>query len=281
MATEFLLRCLRSVSAAPPLCSFETIVIDNASPEFDRAAVLAEIAAVTIVQNDSNLGYAAACNQAAELASGEFVLLCNPDIEFEAGTIDKLRDFLLQNPEAAGAAPQLVYLSGKVQASCRGFPTPAALLFEATGLARLFRRNERLASYRMTYFDHAATREVQQPMASCLMLRRQALDEVGPLDEEFPIFFNDVDWAMRAAARGWKMYFVAEARAVHHLGRSTRHMGARRASESYRSLLRLYRKHYKESTSWLIYHPIVALIAAGGSLRTIALGLREVAFRRE
>lgn len=274
------MRCLRSISETAPAANLQIIVVDNASPDFDRAAVLAETQDAAIIENDTNLGYAAACNQAIELAKAEFVLLCNPDIEFLPGAVDTLREFLRDHRQAAGAAPQLVYPSGRIQASCRGFPNPSALFFEITGLARLFPHSERIASYRMRYFNHATTREVEQPMASCLMLRRGALDDFGHLDERFPVFFNDVDWAMRARKCGWKMYFVAEAKVVHHHGQSTRHMGHRKASESARSLLRLYGKQYRGSISPLAYYPTMGLIAIGGLVRTLALGIRQMISKR-
>jgi GT2 family glycosyltransferase len=278
-ATQFLLRCLRSIAGSAPECSLEIIVVDNASPDFDREAALAEMAEAKIVENDSNRGYAAASNQAIELSTGEFVLLCNPDIELEGKTIETLRSFLADHPGAAAAAPQLIYHSGRIQWSCRGFPRPAGLFFEIVGLARIFRHSEWLGSYRMRYFDHRETREIEQPMASLLMLRRTAIEDVGLLDERFPIFGNDVDWAMRAAERGWTIHFVAGARAVHHHGQSTKHMGARRALESSRSLGLLYKKHYKGRIPALVYFPMVALIAAAGFVKAAGLAVRY-GFRR-
>jgi GT2 family glycosyltransferase len=280
MTTDLLLRCLDSIACAPPTADFETIVIDNASPSFDPGTIAKRVAGTRVVQNLSNLGYAAACNQAIALARGGLILLCNPDIELTPGALDALVAFLGEHPRAAGAAPQLVYPSGKIQASCRGFPTPSGLFFEITGLARLFPGSRRIAPYRMRYFGHNQTMQVEQPMASCLMLRRAAIDEVGLLDEQFPIFCNDVDWAMRAADRGWGMYFVAQASAIHHLGQSTKHMGLERIRETTRSMLRLYRKHYENAIPGLVYYPTIGLIWAAGSLRSAVAGFCGL-FRRK
>ena len=96
----------------------------------------------------------------------------------------------------------------------------------------------------MTWFNYDETIEVDQPMASCLIIRRAALDEVGLFDENFPIFFNDVDWCLRARNAGWEIYFTPTATVTHHCGASTKQVMWLMIGESHRSLIQYYDKHY-------------------------------------
>jgi GT2 family glycosyltransferase len=158
--------------------------------------------------------------------------------------------------------------TGKPQHSCRTFPTPAALWVEALGLARRFPRSRRFGFYRMGWWNYADARPVEQPMASSLLLRRSAIEDAGALfDEQFPIFFNDVDLAWRLHAAEWPIWYVPEAKVVHHGGASTQQVRPAMIRESHRSLKLFYEKHWRASMSPLHFALTMRMMQAAGALR--------------
>lgn len=246
--TRDLLRaCLRSMVAHPPTIEHEILVADNASVDGSAAMVAAEFPMARLFANDANLGYAAGNNQLLRAARGRWLLLLNPDTEIDPRLdprpFDTLVQHLLDHPFCGAVAARLVQPDGRTQESCRGFPTPLALTAEWTGLARLF--PTRLGGYRMRGFDHLSARSVDQPMASCLLLRRRTLQRVGLFDERFRIFFNDVDLCRRIRDDGWRIDYQPAAAIVHHGGGSTRLVRREMILESRSGLLAYYAKHYR------------------------------------
>jgi GT2 family glycosyltransferase len=220
--TGLLGNCLRSIYAHEFEGDFEVIAVDNASDDFDKASFAAEFPSVVLIANESNEGYARGNNQAIARAKGERILLLNPDTEIKEGTIRTLLRFIDGHPEAAAAGCRLVRPDGRLDRSCRGFPSPFAVASEYLGLSRLFPGSRLFGAYRMTWFDYEQTTEVDQPMASCLMVSRRALDDIGAFDEDFPLFFNDVDWCYRARLRGWRIYFTPDTEIIHLGGARTK-----------------------------------------------------------
>jgi len=152
---------------------------------------------------------------------------------------------LANYPDAAGVAPRLIHPDGSLQRSIRGFPEPGALAWDLVGFSRLFPRSRALGAYRQTFFDYAAPGPASQPMASCLLLTRKAVATVGPMDEgRFPLFFNDVDWCLRAWQNGFTLRYTPDATVVHGGGASTKQIRRSAVWESHRALLRFYEKHY-------------------------------------
>ena len=135
-------------------------------------------------------------------------------------------------------------------------------MYDYLRLSRLFPKSKRFGAYRMTWFDYKSEIEVDQPMASCMLTSRNALDEIGVFDTDFPIFFNDVDWCYRAIQKGFRIYFTPYAEIVHHVGGSTRQIKPAMVRESHISLKRFYAKHYRGKISPILYYLIMAAISA-------------------
>jgi len=274
---DYLRTCLSSLVGAvrePPLR--EIIVVDNASGDGSAQVVAQEFPDVLLIRNDRNLGYAAANNQGIRASKGEYIMLLNPDAWVQKGCLESLAEFLDANPCAAAAAPRLLNPDGSLQQSVRSFPAPPPLIFDALGLARLFPRSRVLAAYRMTWWGHSDVREVDQPMASALMLRRSALDEIGLFDERFPLYFNDVDLCLRLKRAGWKVLYLPDAVCVHHVAASTAQVRCAAIAESHRSLLRFYRKHYR-ALPLPIYVFCALVIIVSGWIRVIRCRIHEKA----
>jgi GT2 family glycosyltransferase len=251
--TGLLKNCLRSIYACPPDGDFEVIIVDNASKDFDSAAFTREFPDTHLIVNQDNAGYARGNNQGFEIAQGERILLLNPDTEVKEGSINTLLRFLDDHSEAAGVGCKLVRPDGRTDRSCRGFPSPVGVASEYLGLSKIFPGSRFFGSYRMTYFGYDRVSEVDQPMASCFMISRKALEDVGGLDEDFPLFFNDVDWCYRAKQKGWKIYFTPEAEVVHLGGASTKQVKNKAVVESHAALARFYEKHYKGRINPIMY----------------------------
>ena len=268
--------CLRSIATAPDAVTREVIVVDNASADDTAEMVRDRHPDVTLIANADNRGYAAGNNQAIAAASGELILLLNPDIVVHPGGLETLVGVLRERPEAGAVAPRLILPDGSVQASCRSFPTPDVVLYEALGLSRFFPRSRRFGKYRMTWWGYDDERPVDQPMASAFMVRRAVLDQVGGMDEDFPIFFNDVDLCKRIREAGWEIRFTPRASMDHVGGASTSQVRRRMIVESHRSFVRFYRKHYRGTLPWWQYVGALALLAVGHRWRLLAHDLSRL-----
>jgi GT2 family glycosyltransferase len=275
--TRDLLRsCLGSLRAAldgSPLRS-EVIVVDNASADGSAAMVAAEFPEVRVIANTENRNYAAGNNQGLRQAAGKFVLILNPDTELPAGAPDALVGFLRQDPRAGAVAPALVYPDGRLQESVRGFPTPRALIGELIGLARLLPKS-RWGGYRASRLPEDRPAPVDQPMTSALLLRREALEQVGPFDEQFPLFFNDVDLCYRLKRAGWEIFYDPRVRIIHIGGASTRQVRPEAILLSHEGLRRFYAKHYRERLPVPAYWTIQAAITLTGRLRAFLARLKR------
>jgi len=263
--------CLDSLS---PGCPMEAIVIDNASRD-DTLRQLEGRNDIRLVRNSRNLGYARANNQGIALARGELVLLLNPDTRVEPGALDRLVRCLDEDPALGAVAPRLVSPDGTTQQSVRAFPTAGSLLWELVGLARLFPRNRRFGGWRMSWFDYDRPAEIDQPMASCLIVRRSVLQQLGGFDETFPIFCNDVDLSYRMKLAGWTTRYLPEARVVHRRGASTAQARPRMITESHRSLFRFLRKHDRSGLFWLKAVFLLPMLESTAVARRVLYRLRR------
>lgn len=254
---EYLRECLTALLQYPPDgTEMEVIVVDNASADGSAAMVAAEFPAVILIANADNRGYAEGNNQALTQATGEYLLLLNPDVIVHAESLTRALLFMHIHLNAGALGCRLVGRDSETQRSVRGFPDPGPMLWEFLGLSQLFPRSRFFGAYRMTYFDYTKNAEVDQPMGSFLLLTRAAVEKVGLMDNQFPIFFNEVDWCWRAKReQGVRIYYTPEVVVTHYGGSSTSQVKTAMVRESHRSLLRFYDKHYANlplPLRWLI-----------------------------
>lgn len=220
---EPLRACLSALREDGSGCVGEVFVVDNASSDGTAEAVAAEFPEVRLTRNRENLGFARACNQALRVATGDFVCLLNPDTEVCPGALGDLVDFMETHPTAGAAGPCLLNPDGTVQPNGGPFPALAATFLRATRLSALRRRwFER--RYCWGREDFSATVQVDQLSGACLVLRRAALDAVGLLDEEFFLYYEEVDWLLRARRLGWQTWYVPSSRVTHRWGASTKQL---------------------------------------------------------
>ena len=173
-----------------------------------------------------------------------------------AGSLTRAAAFAAAHPKMGAFGCRLVGFDGKTQRSLRAFPDPGPVLWEYSGLSRVFPRSRVFGAYRMTWFDYERIIEADQPMGAFLWIPRRAYKMVGGLDPQFPIFFNEVDWCWRAKREyGLPIWYTPDVVVTHYGGGSTRQVKASMVRESHRSLLRFYDKHYPKiapPVKWLI-----------------------------
>ena len=254
---EYLRECLAALRDYPPVGDdLEVIVVDNASTDGSAPMVADEFPGTVLVASAANLGYAEGNNLALARATGDALLLLNPDVIVRPGSLTRAAEFALSHPNIGAFGCRLVGTDGRTQPSLRSFPDPGPVLWEYLGFSRLFPHSRLFGAYRMTWFDYKSAIEADQPMGSFLWISRRAYETVGGMDPQFPIFFNEVDWCWRAKrGHGLLIWYTPNVVVTHYGGGSTRQVKASMVRESHRSLLRFYDKHYSQiapPVKWLI-----------------------------
>jgi GT2 family glycosyltransferase len=240
---EYIRNCLDSIFLSSGNFNSEVIAVDNGSSDQTTKIVEELYPHVNLIQNKTNLGYAKANNQGIEEARGEYILLLNPDTQVLEDALSLMHEFMEQNQKVGALGPKLLNPDRTVQSSCREFPTFSTLIWEFLGISQLFPKSKVFGRWRMGYFDFDKLKEVDQPMGSCLMLRRKILEDVGIFDENFEMFFNDVDLCYRIKKSGWKIYFYPDAKVIHHKGASTRKAKAKMIWLSHLAFYKFFKKH--------------------------------------
>lgn len=268
--TRDLLRaCLRTVYASRGDFTFEVCVVDNGSTDGSGEMVDAEFPQVRRILNPDNRGYPAANNQGLRLLgfpdgadAPRYALLLNPDTELPPDALAKMMAFLDAHPEAGVAGPKLVRQDGSLDLACRrSFPSPEVSFYRFSGLARLFPRSRRFGRYNLTYLDPDQMAEVDAVVGAFMMVRREAIAQVGLLDEGFFMYGEDLDWCYRIKAAGWKVYYNPEV-TVLHIKRAASTRNPRAQVEFWRAMEYFYRKHYAAHTPWPVHVLILAAIWA-------------------
>lgn len=273
---EFLRRCLDTVVASREIERYRTLVVDNASSDGSVDMVRRQFPQVEVIVNDGNIGYPRANNvglrhlgyrAAGDVADSapRYALLLNPDTELPPDALSQMVRFMDSRPEIGVAGPKLVLGDGSLDKACRrGFPTPLVSFYHYSGLARLFPQNSRFGRYNMTFADEDAELEVDSVVGAYMQVRRAAIESVGLLDETFFMYGEDIDWAFRIKAAGYKVWYQP-AVTVHHFKRAASRKNPKAQFEFWRAMLIFYRKHFRRTTIFPVHLLILtALLFKGG-----------------
>jgi GT2 family glycosyltransferase len=275
-ASDLLLRCLKAVYATCGTLELEVIVVDNASMDDSVAVLRDQFPQVNVVENKENLGFSKANNQGIRMAKGRYYLLLNTDTFVHPGTLETMIKFMDEHPEAGASGCQLYYEDGSLQRSCTSFPTLATELWQALWLDRVFRRSPIFGKYRMSYWDFNDTRQVDSIIGAFMMLRCEALDQVGLLDESYFMYSEEVDLCYRMHQAGWKVMFTPKATATHLWGGTSKRIpGETTFLRLYHSRMKFFRKHYG-SFNAILYKLILSL---GSTVRVIG-GLGAIILKK-
>jgi len=268
-------KCLTTFRSAITSFQTELFIIDNHSTDRTVSVSKKLLSNLekkhhwSIICNETNKGFTSAVNQGVVRSRGKYVLILNPDTELPANLFKPLIEIFNKNNEVGIVSPQFRNPDGSIQPSCRRFPRHRDVIYNAIGLNWLFKESKKFNYWKMGEFDHQAQREVEQPQGAFLLARREAIEQVGLLDEQFPMFFSDVDWCQRFNKKGWKILFVPGVQIVHHKGTSIYKNRLKMIWSSHRSFYYYFQKYYRGTCWSFINHITGELLILLAILRSV------------
>lgn len=241
---------------------YEVFVSDNGSTDGSIDMIKKEFPQVTLIENKKNLGFSKANNVAIKKAEGKYILLLNSDTIVENDCLEKCLEYMDKHKDTGALGCKVVLPDGKLDKACkRSFPTPANAFYNALKLDRLFPNSKRFGKYNLTFLDENKIHEVDCLVGAFMLVRREAIDEVGLLDEDFFMYGEDIDWCYRIKKAGWKIVYYPKGKIIHYKGGSSKKKNPRLIYEFYRAMYLFYNKHYKDRYPWII--TIITYIGIG------------------
>jgi hypothetical protein len=253
---EYLLPCLRSVLENEEGTGWKIIVVDNGSRNGSPAEVKENFPSIDLIENEGNMGFAKAVNQGLQKAPGRYVVLLNPDTQVKKGAIGELISFMDAHPDAGIAGAKLLNSDGSKQNSIANFPSLATELSNKSLLRWLFPTR-----FPGKERDYSEPVEVDSVIGACMMVRRDAIEQVGLLDEEYFLFLEETDWCFRMKKAGWRVCHVPQAEVYHFQGKSAEKDKRRAKVEYYRSRYHFFNKN-RGRGPWLTL--VIALVVRLG-----------------
>lgn len=266
---HFVEQCLYSVLNASRNLKVEVFLVDNNSVDGSVSFVKQKFPQVKVIENKVNTGFAVANNQAIRLCSGKYVLLLNPDTVVQEDVFDKIFRFMEEHPDAGGLGIKMLDGKGNfLPESKRGLPTPAVAFYKIFGLSRLFPHSKKFGQYHLTFLDKDKDHQVDVLSGAFMLLRKEALDKVGLLDETFFMYGEDIDLSYRITQGGYKNYYFAGSSIIHYKGESTKKSSVNYVIVFYKAMAIFARKHFSSGNaslfSFLIH--LAIYLRAGAAL---------------
>jgi len=228
---------------------YEIVLVDNASVdgsiEFFKDIYESDNR-VQLIFNNENLGFAKANNIAIMKSKGRNILLLNSDTIVKEACIEKCVAYLNQHNDVGALGPKILLNNGELDHACkRGFPTPAASLYYMLKLEKLYPKSKNFGQYRMTYLDDNEIGEVDALTGAFMMIKREVIDKVGVLDDDFFMYAEDIDWCYRIKDAGWKIMYYPQAEMIHLKGQSSKKKRKYKTIyQFHKTMLQFYNKHY-------------------------------------
>ena len=246
----FLEQCLHSVFKAAEKISSEIIVVDNDSVDGSCQMIEERFPEVKLISNKENLGFSKANNQAIRISSGEYILLLNPDTVVEEDSFLKIAGFMDQTPDAGGLGVKMIDGKGRfLPESKRGLPTPEVAFWKMFGFSRLFPHSKRFNRYHLGYLGNDQVHEIDVLSGAFMLLRRETLDKVGLLDEDYFMYGEDIDLSYRIVLGGYKNYYFPETTIIHYKGESTKKGSVNYVKVFYSAMIIFARKHFSKGNA--------------------------------
>jgi GT2 family glycosyltransferase len=254
---EILRGCLRSVFDQTRAASLEVIVIDNDSRDGSAEMVRADFPAVKLIANQHNRGFAAACNQGMRLASARYILLLNPDTVVLDDAISRCIRYADLHPDVGVVGCQVLENESRISPTGFSFPSPLNVFLALSGLSRLFPRSRLFGRPELSWWDRSTEQDVDVVTGMFMLVRREAIAQVGLMDEAYFVYSEEADWCYRFAKAGWRRVFTPAAKIVHLDG------GAKSTSQASKKMFVQLQK------SSMIYHRKNLGLAAWSSVKLI------------
>lgn len=271
---DLVINCINSILANAPNFDYQIIVVDNYSGDGSVDALVnlfGHNKKIEVIQSLRNLGFARGNNLAYQNSAGEYILMLNPDTEVRAEALENLVEYLEAHPEVGILGPQLRNLDGTVQPSVRRFPGIWSGVLVFSGLHRFFRPRR----YLMDEFSYEQTAEVDQVMGAALLTRRNIIEKLGFLDENFWLWYEEVDFCKRVKDAGHQVKYYPKAVIMHQGGQSFSQMEVySRKRAAARSLIYYFRKHGNVLEVLMIEIALPAVLIAAKLLDYLQRGFK-------
>lgn len=253
-------------------------MVDNNSIDNSVEMVREKFPTVHVIDNKENVGFSRANNQAMRIAKGDYILLLNPDTVVEEDTFQKCVQFMDEHPDGGGLGVRMIDGKGKfLPESKRGLPTPAVAFYKIFGLSRLFPKSKTFGRYHLGYLDEFETNEIQILSGAYMFMRKDALDKVGLLDEDFFMYGEDIDLSYRITQGGYKNYYFPETQIIHYKGESTKKSSINYVFVFYRAMVIFAEKHFSKKNAKLFSFFINLAIYFRASLALLNRFIRRTA----
>jgi N-acetylglucosaminyl-diphospho-decaprenol L-rhamnosyltransferase len=257
--TKVLLKqCLDSVYANPPQCNFDVWVVDNSSSDDSVSMVKSCFPGIHLIENRKNVGFAAANNQALQQCQGTYILLLNPDTIVKQNVFDRLLSYMKDNPQVGGTGPRLLNGDGSFQLSCYPFPSVSREFWRLFYLDKIIP----YGIYDSQKWNQNTPRDVDSIQGACLLVRKEALSQVGTFDESFFLYSEEIDLCYRIKKGGWQLAWIPDVEVIHFGGQSSKQVATQSFLNLYRGKVKFFRKHYGNLSAWLYCWVLVAATLA-------------------
>jgi GT2 family glycosyltransferase len=249
---HFLEQCVLSVKKALAGIEGEIYVVDNNSVDGSVEMIQSKFPEVKLIANKENTGFSKANNQAIRIASGEYILLLNPDTIVEEDTFSTCIQFMDLHQDAGALGVKLIDGKGNyLPESKRGLPTPSVAFYKIFGLSKLFPKSRTFGKYHLGYLDKEETNEIEILSGAFMFMRKTALDKAGLLDETFFMYGEDIDLSYRIHLAGFKVYYHPKTRVIHYRGESTKKSSINYVFVFYQAMIIFAKKHFSQKNAQL------------------------------
>jgi O-antigen biosynthesis protein len=246
----FLEQCLYAALKAASQINSEIIVVDNDSVDGSCQMVAEKFPEISMIANKENVGFSKANNQAIRIARGEYILLLNPDTVVEEDCFLKIVQFMDKTPDAGGLGVKMIDGKGRfLPESKRGLPTPEVAFWKMFGFSSLFPHSKRFGRYHLGYLDNDLIHDVEVLAGAFMLLRRETLDKVGLLDEDYFMYGEDIDLSYRITKGGYKNYYFPETTIIHYKGESTKKGSINYVKVFYNAMIIFAKKHFSKGNA--------------------------------
>lgn len=240
---DILYDCIKSISSQTWDIDYETIAVDNASTDSSANMIKKNFPSAILIENSENRGFAAANNQGIAIAKGRYVLLLNSDTVVLDSAISKIVFFADAHPETAVVGCRVLNPDRSLQLTCFMFPSLLNMVLSSSYLYKFFPGSKFFGRERMTWWDRNDIREVDVVTGCFMLVRREAIRQVGMMDEQFFMYGEETDWCYRFKESGWKVMFTPCAEIIHLGGQSSKKIATEMSLQLRGSILQFINKH--------------------------------------